>query len=108
RVARFYLRQITAPGRRARAASLCAPSQRSTKPPNSPIDWETFSISDRTEANQTRSSSSERRQSLMSSMEYLKPEDSQAVGDVIGNRALAGWEIASVVSSIFIAEWLAS
>ena len=44
----------------------------------------------------------------MSSMEYLKPEDSQAVGDVIGNRALAGWEIASVVSSIFIAEWLAS
>jgi len=41
-------------------------------------------------------------------MEYLKPEDSQAVGDVIGNRALAGWEIASVVSSIFIAEWLAS
>ena len=44
----------------------------------------------------------------MSSMEYLKPEDSQAVGGVIGNRALAGWEIASVVSSIFIAEWLAS
>ena len=44
----------------------------------------------------------------MSSMEYLRPEDSQAVGDVIGNRALAGWEIASVVSSIFIAEWLAS
>jgi len=41
-------------------------------------------------------------------MEYLKPEDSQAVGGVIGNRALAGWEIASVVSSIFIAEWLAS
>ena len=41
-------------------------------------------------------------------MEYLRPEDSQAVGDVIGNRALAGWEIASVVSSIFIAEWLAS
>ena len=44
----------------------------------------------------------------MSLLEYPKLEHSEAVGDVIGNRALAGWEIASVVSSIFIAEWLAS
>ncbi len=44
----------------------------------------------------------------MSSMEYPKLEQSEAGGDVIGDRALAGWEIASVVSSIFIAEWLAS
>ena len=44
----------------------------------------------------------------MSSMEYPKLEHGEAVGDVIGDRALAGWEIASVVSSIFIAEWLAS
>ena len=44
----------------------------------------------------------------MSSMEYPKLEHSEVVGDVIGDRALAGWEIASVVSSIFIAEWLAS
>src|SRR5947207_11932637 len=44
----------------------------------------------------------------MSSMEYAKLDHSKAVGDVIGDRALAGWEIASVVSSIFIAEWLGS
>ena len=44
----------------------------------------------------------------MSSMEYPKLEQSEVVGDVIGDCALAGWEIASVVSSIFIAEWLAS
>ena len=44
----------------------------------------------------------------MSSMEYPKLEHSEVVGDVIGDCALAGWEIASVVSSIFIAEWLAS
>jgi len=44
----------------------------------------------------------------MSSIEYPKPELSEAVDDVVGNRSLAGWEIASVVSSIFIAEWIAS
>ena len=44
----------------------------------------------------------------MSSMEHPKPEYNGAVGDAIGNRALAGWEIASVGSSILIAEWLAS
>jgi len=44
----------------------------------------------------------------MSSMEYSEVEHGEAVGDVIGDRALAGWEIASVVSSIFIAEWLGS
>ena len=44
----------------------------------------------------------------MSSLEYAKLDHSKAVGDVIGDRALAGWEIASIVSSIFIAEWLAS
>src|SRR5438132_6363283 len=44
----------------------------------------------------------------MSPMEYPKPELSEAVGDMVGNRALAGWEIASVVSSIFIAVWIAS
>jgi hypothetical protein len=41
-------------------------------------------------------------------MEYPKLKNSEAVDDMVGNRALAGWEIASVVSSIFIAEWLAS
>ena len=44
----------------------------------------------------------------MSSMEYPQLQHSEASGDVVGNRALAGWEIASVVSSIVIAEWLAS
>src|SRR5438876_4294639 len=44
----------------------------------------------------------------MSPMKYSKLEHSEAVGDLIGDRALAGWEIASVVSSILIAEWLAS
>ena len=44
----------------------------------------------------------------MSSREYSRPENGESVGNVIGDRALAGWEITSVVSSIFIAEWIAS
>ncbi len=39
-------------------------------------------------------------------MEYQTKSD-EAVGEILGNRALAAWEIASVASSIFIAEWIA-
>lgn len=42
----------------------------------------------------------------MSSVDYSEQDSNAGAGAVVGNRALAAWEIASVVSSILMAEWI--
>ena len=42
----------------------------------------------------------------MSSVDHSEPQSSAGSDAVVGDRALAAWEIASVASSILIAEWI--